>query len=134
MGQRLRQRQRSALDGAGLLGAELLDQRARLAGRRHAQLALQDAAERLVGGHRRRRSPLWCQPPHQHPGGILGHGSSSSRRRACATAASRSPCRLGGLAERPEQLADALALGLARLEDPVVVEVDEQLGPIQASA
>ncbi len=132
VGQRLRQRQRSGVRLLAVpLGAELLDQRARLAGRRHAQVTLQDGAERLVGGHRRRPVPAQCQPPHQHPGGVLGHGLELEPSARVRHGRLQVAGRLGRLPERPEQLAGALALRLARLEDPVVVEVDEQLGPIQ---
>ena len=54
-------------------------------------------------------------------------GSRSSRRRACWTAALASPGPLGRVAERREEVTDPVAVRLALLEHPVVVEVGQEV-------
>ena len=129
VGERLRQRQRSRVrPRVALLLAKPLRERARLARRRHAQLALEAGAEGLVGGHGRRPVPAQSQPSHQHPRAVLGHGIELEPPARVGHGGVQVAGRLGRLAERREQLAGALALRPARLEHPVVVEVHEQVG------
>jgi hypothetical protein len=113
------------------IGAQLLDERARLLGRRDAEIAPQDDAERLIRRDRRRAVPATTQPAHEHPCGILRRGIELEPAARVRHGGLQVVRRLGRLADGRQQLADTLALRLARLEDPIVVEVDEQLIPAQ---
>jgi hypothetical protein len=124
----VRQRERTSVDArCPRLGAQPLDQRARLRRRRHAELAPQRRAERPVGGDRRRGVAAPRQPPHQNADRVLGD------RIQLQPAARMANCRvdvaglLGGSAERGQQVADPVAVRAPLLEHPVVVEVRQQL-------
>ena len=103
--ERARQRQGPRVHARGpAVGAQLLDQRARLGRRRHAEVAPQRRAERLVGRDRRRAVPAPRQPPHQHPGGVLGHRIELEPAARVADRRLQVAGLLGRLAEDHQQL------------------------------
>ena len=131
-GENRRERQRLQTIVAGLrLGAQLLGQRTCLARGGHAELALQHGPQRLVGGDRGRSVPALSQTAHEHPSGVLREGIELEPAPGVGRGSLEVTHGLGLPAERLQQAADALPMCLARLQDPVVVEIQEELGPAQ---
>ena len=83
------------------------------------------AAARSPAASRRRMRSRWAGSPS---------GSSCARRRSEAIAAARSPAHLGRLGRGGERGHPALALLVARGEDPLLVDAGEQLAARRARA